>query len=975
MNLETLSTTLWDLPDEAARRAALAAALGPAAIGSAAEQQSALAQALKGQADAFLRADIQRCLEAARLLLYLAQLSGDATHRALGLLAEANARAIGLSEYQASIALYDEAEQIYAQSGRRVEQAQAMIGKVWPLAALGRYDDALETGNWATGVLAEAQSWLALGKLKSNLAAIHGRMGQDREALAMLDRARDTYLKLDEGGRPYLARVQINRAIVLRNLGRFEASLQAGQTALALLPPQEQRIDRARAQQSLAITYFLMGNYNEALRLLDEVRAVFLDDGRRRDAILVELFISDCLLQLRRFHDVLAKCAQVRRLFQDLGTRFEVAQAVLNEAVAFAGLEQYAEADGSMQEARHLFDAEGNEVWLAFVDLEQATIALRRQDHEQARRLALRCAAAFAEHALAVPEGQARLVAARAAAALDCAAEARREVRASLQVGQTHGVPLLVYQAHYLLGGLAEREADAGGARESYDAAIHALEQLRGRMMVEFRADFLQDKDVVYEDMVQLCLQLQRVEEGLDYAERAKSRALLDLLAYRLDVSVQARRKEDEPLVAELVQLRQERDRLYRRWESGEGQPQRGFATASDGWQEAQQEVLQIEQNITELWHRLLIRNAGYARDAALWQVRTEPVQPYLDGETVLLEYFVARGELIVFIVSPEQVSARRLPGALAAAQRLSQLFWLNLRSAPAAAAAAGERTAALTQNARAILQKLYALLLAPLHGELQGDGAAPSRLIIVPHGALHYLPFHALHDGQRYALQKWQISYLPGASFLRYCSEAVTSAAAPEPPLTVAVGHSQKAQLPYTVQEACAVAQLWQGQTLLEEQATRPALLEAAPQARLLHLAAHGDFRPDNPLFSGIALDDGWLTTLDIFNLRLRASLVTLSACQTGRNVVAGGDELLGLMRAFLSAGAASLLLTLWAVEDRSTARLMELFYGRLLQGQAKSAALQGAQQQFIEEAGDGLQAHPYYWAPFYLVGHMGAL
>ena len=578
-----------------------------------------------------------------------------------------------------------------------------------------------------------------------------------------------------------------------------------------------------------------------------------------------------------------------------------------------------------------------------------------------------------------MPEGQARLAAARAAAALGCAAEARREVNISLEVGERHGVPLLVYQAHHLLGALAERDQEPLPAKANYDAAIRALEQLRGRMMVEFRADFLQDKDEVYGDMVQLCLQMQRVEEGLEYAERAKSRALLDMLAYRLDVGVQARRREDEPLVAELAHLRGERDRLYRRWESGEGQPQRGFATATDGWQEAQQEVLHIEQRITELWHRLLIRNADYARDAALWQVRTEPVQPYLDEETVLLEYFVARGELLVFIVSAAEVVVRRLAGApgqppLGEVQRLSQLFWLNLRSAPRAT---GARAAGVAQNARAILQKLYGLLLAPLEGDLaSGAGKAPSRLVIVPHGALHYLPFQALHDGAQYVLEKWQISYLPGASFLRYCFETGSGGEADgAAPKALAVGHSQRTQLPYTVQEAQAVAQMWQGTTLVEGEATRQALMAAAGDVRLLHVAAHGDFRPDNPLFSGIALDDGWLTTLDIFNLRLKASLVTLSACQTGRNVVAGGDELLGLMRAFLYAGAASLLLTLWTVEDRSTARLMSLFYDRLREGQDKAAALQMAQRQFIVEAGDEAQAHPYYWAPFYLVGSMGAL
>ena len=119
----------------------------------------------------------------------------------------------------------------------------------------------------------------------------------------------------------------------------------------------------------------------------------------------------------------------------------------------------------------------------------------------------------------------------------------------------------------------------------------------------------------------------------------------------------------------------------------------------------------------------------------------------------------------------------------------------------------------------------------------------------------------------------------------------------------------------------------------------------------------------------------------MDVFNLRLKASLVTLSACQTGRNVISGGDELLGLMRAFLSAGAASVALTLWAVEDHSTARLMESFYRKMTEGHSKGDALRNAQLQFLRQPSElwGKQSeyytHPFFWAPFFLVGDAGPL
>ena len=176
-------------------------------------------------------------------------------------------------------------------------------------------------------------------------------------------------------------------------------------------------------------------------------------------------------------------------------------------------------------------------------------------------------------------------------------------------------------------------------------------------------------------------------------------------------------------------------------------------------------------------------------------------------------------------------------------------------------------------------------------------------------------------------------------------------------------------------------IATLLNAQAFLEQQASLAEIYKTIADCRVIHLAAHGDFRLDNPLFSGLALADSWLTTMDIFNLRLRASLVTLSACQTGRNVLGGGDELLGLMRAFLSGGAASVTLTLWSVEDRSTAQIMETFYRNLIAGKEKGESLRYAQLQFIRGETDlsvaqsAFYSHPYFWAPFFLVGDAGPL
>jgi CHAT domain-containing protein len=295
-------------------------------------------------------------------------------------------------------------------------------------------------------------------------------------------------------------------------------------------------------------------------------------------------------------------------------------------------------------------------------------------------------------------------------------------------------------------------------------------------------------------------------------------------------------------------------------------------------------------------------------------------------------------------------------------------MLWLNWK---AVAFQAPEQQSALLRNARGILGRLYDLLLTPAREAM----ITASRLIIVPHGALHYLPFHALFDGQDYLIAHHEISYLPAASFLRYCYEAQPSGSD-----FLIAGNSRAGSLSYTVQEAQSIARLWGRPALLEDEVTIASIQSAAPSCRLLHLAAHGSFRADNPLFSGLSLADGWLTTLDIFNLRLNASLVTLSACETGRSVVGGGDELLGLMRAFLYAGASSLVLSQWAVDDRSSALLMEHFYTGLSQGETKGMAMRKAQLSFLPGHGESggeiseTYTHPYYWAPFFLVGDAGA-
>ena len=237
-----------------------------------------------------------------------------------------------------------------------------------------------------------------------------------------------------------------------------------------------------------------------------------------------------------------------------------------------------------------------------------------------------------------------------------------------------------------------------------------------------------------------------------------------------------------------------------------------------------------------------------------------------------------------------------------------------------------------LTRRAKQHLQSLYDLLLRPIEAKI-----SKRRLVIVPHRTLHYLPFQALHDGNGYLMQRHEISYAPSALVLQQClhrDEASWNRA-----LLLGVADEQT---PRVRDEIKALTPLFpEAVALLGGDASVEALRRLAPSADVIHLACHGQFRPDNPLFSSLKLGDGWLTVRDAYDLRLHSSLVTLSACETGVSAVAPGDELIGLARGFFAAGSPSLVISLWTVDDDATAQLMTEFYEHLRKTGSPAAAL----------------------------------
>jgi CHAT domain-containing protein len=240
----------------------------------------------------------------------------------------------------------------------------------------------------------------------------------------------------------------------------------------------------------------------------------------------------------------------------------------------------------------------------------------------------------------------------------------------------------------------------------------------------------------------------------------------------------------------------------------------------------------------------------------------------------------------------------------------------------------------------------------------------------------LHHLPFALLPSGRhdQFLVEEHELTFLPAAGVL------VLPGAVRHPRGTVLAVAPDRAGLHHTGDEARAVAEVHKEPRLLllGGAATESAFKDAAARYRVLHLATHSRWNRLNPLLSGLELepsghDDGTLEVHEILGLRLEASLVTLSACETalGSDLfgsLPAGDDFVGLTRAFLHAGSDAILASLWEVDDRSTLELMRAFYGRLAQG-GPAAALAAAQRSMLAGGNQAL-AHPYQWAGFVLVG-----
>lgn len=855
----------------------------------------------------------------------------------------------------------------YVALGKNMEALRTHIGRMAVLFEVGRYQDALDVGRIVVDALdgkgeldvspTTRETDLLTAFVHQNRGICYELTGRYEAALNAWSIAEGRFRSL--GMMENLGEITSNQGLTLSQLGRSSEALAAHEAAAAIFRDASLSLSHAQALNHIGQANLQLGNYTRSLDAFEKARQLLdsLDAPVDRQILLLDT--ANVYLALNLYSEAVAAYREADDLLRTTGIVHDRARALWGIGSALIARSEFEEAEHALNKTANLFSAAENVPLLSSVMLEQAAL-LEARGH----RGAARDKAEEALRLVSYSDWPVQIVYAhlRLADLTPDLGEAESHLREARRLSEHLALPQLRYRLNERLGRVRRLQGRNEEARELLDSAIDEIERLRGTVTQDaMRASFLRDKTAAYEELLRLHIggnDEESTRHAFSVAERAKSRALVDLLTGIVDAKSIA--PVDSGLDEQLRVMQADLNAVYNRMLGGVEDEEDGSPVPDLG-----KRAVELEEGISRL--RLQAATATSA-DPFAAPMSFDDIQSQLPPDVTLLAYHIVGDEILAFVNYGGDIRTARNLGSVKEVRGLLRKLDAQWDRFRAGAEFTGRHLEMLERSARRVLSALYDELVRPVEGLLEemadsspGEDDSPPKLVIVPHGPLHQAPFHALFDGERHLFERFEVSYSPSATVFALCQNR--EARNPDKALALGV---EDYSIPAAKSEALAVARRFpEADALVDEHATIAALEEMSPGRGVVHLACHGLFRSDNPMFSALKLYDGWLMAADVMKLDLSGATVALSACESGRGEVVGGDEVLGLTRAFLGAGAATVLVSLWLAQDETTAALMGIFYERLRGGMSPAPALDAARREIKEK-----HPHPYYWAPFILVG-----
>jgi CHAT domain-containing protein/Tfp pilus assembly protein PilF len=888
-------------------------------------------------------------------------------------------------DYSQALAVYYLAQSIGEQIGDKAWIARTMnsIGNVH--LSQGNYAWALEHFQKSLAMSEAIGDRAGTAITLSNIGIVHYRQGDYEQALEYYQKSLVTLEALEN--KAEIARILGNIGIVHRQQGNYAQALECYQRSLTTSEAIGDRFGVARTLHNIGNVHLSQGNYARALEYYQKSLVMSEAIGIKYGIAFTLVNIGNVYSDQGNYEQALEHYQKGLAMLEALENKAEIARTLNSIGVVHHRQDDYAQALKYFQKSLATNEAIGDRSGIAESQNSFGDVYKSQGNYEQALE--------YYQKSLAMNEAlgdKAGIVYAlinigyvhnkrdRYSQAMDFAERAAALAR---QIGS----PDTLWQAH-LAAGIAYRALkQPAQARQAFADAINTIETMRTQVAggEQEAQRFFESKLSPYLAMVDLLVTQNNLAEALTYAERAKSRVLLDgLYSGRVNVAKAMTAQEQEQerkLNNQLVSLNTQINRENLR-------PQSDQARLTELKAQLQKARLDYEAFQTSLYsaHPELRTQRGEAQ--ALTPEQAAALLP--DARVALLELVVAEDKSFLFVFTKNAgdqnpVVFKVFPIAIKQKElaKLTEQFRQQL----------AQPGSPVNKMAR----EIFDLLFKDAHSLIQDK----DKLVIVPDGPLWEMPFQALLSPRnRYLIQDHAIAYTPSLTVLREMiklrqrksSEAPTLLAVGNPALGTEVVERRKVlmddpldPLPDAEKQALSLGKFYgprRSRIYVGAAATEGRVKAEAGQYNTLHLATHGILNDRSPMYSHLVLaridekdkDDGLLEAWEILNLDLKADLAVLSACETARGRVGAGEGMIGLTWALFVAGVPTTVVSQWKVRSDSTAELMVEFH-RLLQardakGAPRLSRAEALRQAALKLLGSNQYRHPFFWAGFVLVG-----
>lgn len=916
------------------------------------ELSEKIIQYLRERFDILQYQDYQKAISHAKIIIRIGEMRKSKGQIAFGYLTLGGAIMFKGDSLQKAYDYLEHAGTLFIQEGDVIGWARTIICKTAICLELEKIDITITKATIAKEILLYFHELTFFMGLCVNMIKVFNSTGNYQKSIEEFKNILPYSKKITGKGEKTLGTLYNNVGTAYLHKGDFHKAIHFFNKAEENFIKYDRNYSARIALENIAYINRIFGHYNQALKKLNIALNSFNNEISIY-SVRVKIDIAECYLSLGKNTEA-EKLAD--NLISEIGKLednylYEFAHGLRCLGIAQSRKNKLSQAKKTLLEAKNIFTTLKIDSWKWVIELMLAEVTYKLEDYTQAYQKSIQTSLFFENNRQQAYFAQALLIKSQCLFALKKYNSAKKTCKIIMAIAEKYGILELSYQTYILLGQIAEKQKKTAIARIKYQKAIKIVESIQKNLTITLRPNFLDDKCEATHRLIKLIISDEQHIHVFNEIERLKTLSLLNYLTNRQRLLWSKDDPVSQKLIHELDQVREEYNSLYNIFYQPAILEEKNIILNKD---QLEKKITQYEEKIHEITENLYLHSSIDNN----YQMSNTPdileIQKFIQKDCVLIEFYYYESDLWIFAIEQNDVTLIKSDKSIGDVKNLLDKLYFNIQCALQVTPLTLESKNLLRMNKK-IGKNLYNILINPIIPKIKNK----RRIYFVPFGILHYLPFNILFNGTSFFIENYELVTLPSAGII--------SRKSPEKkPGALVLVHTNDDSIIKTKKEAKILEELFPSRVYIEEEATRKKL-ENKPM-QLLHIAAHAQHRTDKPDLSYILLEDGQVYADDFLQQDMKYELVTLSACETGQICVKKSEELIGLIRGILYAGAGAMLLSLWQIDDEKTVFFMKNFYKMLDSGKSKSQAVSSTECEMIRCFPD---LHPAYWGAFQLIGN----